>query len=423
MAYGADIDTNLSPDHRWDFDGDSTDQVGSANGTDTSMVYTSSGICKDVTNCAETDAITDRVSVPTTTDINNSAQSRKSVGGWFMPTAIQNPPKNIYGEGDATQAFRFILGWGNYLMFEVDAATSVINQIFADVPLDPDRAYHMVGLFEGNAYSNEVKFFLDGIEQLNANPLDREPDVASIPIRGVAEFGDPAGTVAVGGTAVILIAPINGKWNEWCTWDGASAILSDSDIRVELFEKGALGDVVISSGTESAMQTALDVYADTVRSNAACCIEIQAVTGDGDLSLDLDNITFNSLASIHIKYLGTGTLTLVNTNGANAELVKCSAPWGTVEVENPATLTINGLINGCEIRVYDDNGVDANDFGDALTGTETLSGTSYDYDHPGVANDIVIQMIADNYREIVLRRTLGATDQTVTVVPIIDEND
>lgn len=422
MAYGADIDTNLSPDHRWDFDGDAVDTPGTADGTNSGCVFTSAGICKDVTNCLESNGTTDRVVLPTTTDINNSAQSRKAVGGWFMTTNIQNPPKNIYGEGDATQAFRFVLGWGNYIMLDVDSA-SFTQQIFGQVPLDPDRAYHIIGLLEGNGYSNEIKFFLDGIEQANAEPTDRQPDAATLTARSAGEFGDPAGTVGVGGVAVVLISPINGKWNEWCTWDGAGAILSDSDIRVELFEKGSLGDVIISSGIESVMQTALDVYADTERDNAACCIEVQAVTGDGDLELDLDNITFDPLASIHVKYLGTGTLTLVNTNGANAELVKCSAPWGTVEVENPATLTINGLINGCEIRVYDDNGVDENDFGDALTGTETLSGTSYQYAHPGVSNDIVIQMIADNYREIVLRRTLGATDQTVTVVPIIDEND
>ncbi len=80
MAYGADIDA-LGADHRWDFDGDSLDQIGSINGTDTSMLYTSAAICEDATNCAETNAITDRVSIPTTTEINNSAQARKAVCG------------------------------------------------------------------------------------------------------------------------------------------------------------------------------------------------------------------------------------------------------------------------------------------------------------------------------------------------------
>jgi len=168
MAYGTDID-NLGADHRWAFDGDSTDAIGSVDGTDSSVIYTSVAICKDTTNCMETDAIDDRVSIPTTTEINNSAQARKTVCGWYAATAIQNPPKNIYGEGDATQAFRFILGWGNYLMFEVDDPNFTI-QVFGDTPLAINRPYHMCMIFEGSGYANEVRAYLDGVKQLNAEP-------------------------------------------------------------------------------------------------------------------------------------------------------------------------------------------------------------------------------------------------------------
>lgn len=375
MAYSDDI-SNLNADHHWDFDGDSLDQIGSANGTDTSMLYTSSAIAKDATYCAETNATTDRVSIPTTTDINNSAQNRKAVAGWFMVTAIQNPPKNIYGEGDGTQAFRFILGWGNYLMFEVDDPSFTL-QIFGDVPLAVNRPYHLCMIFEGNGYSNEVRAFLDGVEQLNASPLDREPDAATLTARSVPEFGDPAGTVAVGGTAVILIAPINGKWNHWATWDGADAVLTDTEVRETLFERGALADVTISSGTESAMQTALDVYADTLRGDAPCCIEIEAVSGGGDFELTLDNITFNDLASIHIRYNGTAnTLTLINTNGANCSIT--SAPFGgsiTLLTEVDVTITVKDLVTTSVIvgaRVY----IEADSGGDLSAGTEILNTTT-----------------------------------------------
>lgn len=376
MAYGTDIDTNLSPNHRWDFDGDSTDQVGSANGTDTSMLYTSSGICKDVTNCAETNAINDRISIPTTTDINNSAQNRKAVGGWFVATAIQNPPKNIYGEGNDSQAFRFILGWGNYVMFEVDDPNFTI-QVFGDVPLKANRAYHLCGVFEGSGYSNEVRFYLDGVKQLNAEPTNRRPDAATLTARSVGEFGDPAGTVAVGGTAVVLIAPINGKWNEWCTWDGAGAVLSDNNVRVELFEKGALADITISSNTVNSMQTAIDAYANTIRGDAPCCIEIEPVSGGGDFELNLDNITFNKNASIHIRYNGTAdTLTIVNQNGSDCSIV--SAPFGgSIKVKTEVTLTITALnlsdssaISGARVYIKADTG------GDLAAGTEILNTTT-----------------------------------------------
>ena len=156
-----------------------------------------------------------------------------------MATAIQNPPKNIYGEGDASQAFRFILGWGNFLMFETDNG-SVINQIYGDVPLAANRAYHLCMIYENSTYGNEVRAYLDGVEQLNAEPTNRQPGATTLPARSVGEFGDPAGTVAVGGTAVLIIAPINGKYQHWATWgDEADAVLTETEVREELFEKGA----------------------------------------------------------------------------------------------------------------------------------------------------------------------------------------
>lgn len=341
MAYRDDISA-LGADHHWDFDGDSLDQIGSVNGTDTSMLYTSTAIAEDATNCAETDAVTDRVSLPTTTEINNSAQARKAVAGWFMPTAIQNPPKNVYGEGDATQAFRFILGWGNNLMFEVDTAGQIV-QLFGDVKLTANRSYHLCMVFEGTGYGNLVSAYLDGVPQLNAEPANRQPGVATLPARSVAEFGDPAGTVAVGGTAVILIAPINGKYNHWATWgDEADAVLTETEVREELFEKGALPTNTISSGTEAAMQTSLDAYADTVRVNSPLCIRINAVTGDGDLTLTADNVTFDPLASIHIQYMGTGTLTWRNTNGADASISSTPA-GGTIVIANVTDITVTAL--------------------------------------------------------------------------------
>lgn len=373
MAYADDI-AALNADHHWDFDGDSLDQIGSVNGTDTSMVYTSSAIAEGATYCAETNAVTDRVSIPTTTVINNSAQTRKAVAGWFMATAIQNPPKNIYGEGDATQAFRFILGWGNNLVFEVDDPSFTL-QIFGDTFLEVNRAYHLCMIFEGNGYGNELRAYLDGVEQLNAEPTDRQPDAATLTARSVAEFGDPAGTVAVGGTAVILIAPINGKWNHWATWDGADAVLTDSEVRDELFEKGALPDVTISGSTESAMQTALDVYADTVRGNAPLCIRVEDCT-EGDFTLELDNITFNPLASIHVQYTGNDTLTLINTNGSDCSIVSTPST-GTVVLKTRTTLTITvkDVLTGAVVvgaRCY----IEAETGGDLPDGTEIMNATT-----------------------------------------------
>jgi len=429
MAYRDDISA-LGADHHWDFDGDSLDQIGSVNGTDTSMVYSSAAIAEDATNCAETNAITDRVSIPTTTVINNSAQSRKAVAGWFMATAIQNPPKNIYGEGDASQAFRFILGWGNYVVFEVDDPSFTL-QIFGDVPLAVDRPYHLAMIFEGNGFGNEVRAYLDGVEQLNAEPTDRQPDAATLTARSVPEFGDPAGTVAVGGVAVILIAPINGKWNHWATFDGAEAVLTDTEVREELFEKGSLADDVLSSGTEAVMQTAIDAFADTLRPDYPTCIRVPANTGDTDFELVLDNVTFSPLASVHIQYTGTAELTIVNTNGANCSIVSTTG-GGTVVIKERTSITFTALdavtlsaISGARVYLEADTG------GDIVAGTEIMNITTngsgvatltFDYTNDqNVVGRVRKASLSTYYKTAPLSGTITSTGLSQTVLVLPDE--
>lgn len=426
MAYRDDISA-LGADHHWDFDGDSLDQIGSVNGVDTSMLYTSGAIAEDATNCAETTAISARVSIPTTTNINNSAQARKAVCGWFMATAIQNPPKNIYGEGDASQAFRFILGWGNFLMFETDNG-SIINQIYGDVPLAANRAYHLCMIYENSTYGNEVRAYLDGVEQLNAEPTNRQPGATTLPARTVGEFGDPAGTVAVGGTAVLIIAPINGKYQHWATWgDEADAVLTETEVREELFEKGALPDTTISAGTEAAMQTSIDAEADTLGPNVPLDIRVSTVTGDGDLTLTLDNRTFDPLASIHIQYMGTGTLTILNTNGSNAS-IGSTPNGGTIifATEVTVSITCKDAVTGAAIenaRVYVLDSGDNVILNDLTNASGVLSGT-YNY----VTNDTLSSKSrarkgsgSPYYKTAPIAGTITSNGLTSTILMIPDE--
>lgn len=326
MAYSDDI-SNLSADHHWDFDGDSLDQIGSANGTDTSVDYTGSAIAEDATNCATLNAVGDRISIPTTADIDSSTQSRWAFGGWFSTTTTQEPPKSICGRGDGTDSMRFIMFLGNSFMAEADpGGTDPILQSYGSTFMADNRVYHLFARWSGTGYDNKFDFFLDGVLMTDAQPSDREPDIANFPATTVLEFGDPAGTVSVGGTVVILNCPVNGRYNHWATFNDAD-IPTDTEVRETLFERGALADVTISTGTEAAMQTALDAYKDTLRGDAPLCIEIEAVTGGGDFTLDLDNITFNSLASCHVRYNGTAdTLTLRNTNGADCSIT--ASPFG-----------------------------------------------------------------------------------------------
>lgn len=429
MAYRDDI-AALGANHHWDFDGDSLDQIGSVNGTDTSVLYTSSAIALDATNCVETNAISDRVSIPTTTEINNSAQARKAVCGWFQATAIQNPPKSIYGEGDASQAFRFILGWGNALMFEVDNGSTIV-QIYGDVPLTANRPYHLAMVYENSTYGNELRAYLDGVEQLNAEPSNRQVGATTLPARSVAEFGDPAGTVGVGGVAVILLAPINGKWNHWATWgDEADAVLTDTEVRETLFERGAIADSTVSTGTEGAMQASLDGIA-TAQGNEPCCIEVDSVTGAGDFTLTSDK-TFDPLASIHYRYNGTAdTLTIVNTSGGDASIG--SAPFGgNIVIANRQTLTVKVLdndsglpIEGARVYIEAGSGGDLTEGAAIMNTTTNASGiatATFDYtnDQP-IIGRVRKASSGTFYKTNAITQPLTSTPLDVTVLMIKDQ--
>jgi hypothetical protein len=268
--------------------------------------------------------------------------------------------KRVYGEGDATQSFAFLVGWGNNIVFEVDSASFTL-QIFGDTFLAPDRTYHLCMIFEGSGYGNELRAYLDGIEQTAAEPSDRKPDAATLAARTAGEFGDPAGTVAMGGTAVILIAPINGYYAQWAIWDGADAILTDTEVREELFAKGAIALNTISGGTESAMQTALDAYADDVIGDVPLGFAVEDSTS-GDFTLVADNITFNSKCSLHIRYEGNDTLTWVNDNGGDA-VTAIATGGGTVVIQNRVTVTITvkdnstgTVISGARVYIEADTG-------------------------------------------------------------------
>jgi len=425
MAYRDDI-VALGADHHWDFDGDSNDQIGSVNGTNTSIVFTSSAIAEDATNCAETNALTDRISMPTTTNINNSAQNRKAVCGWFATTAIQRPPERIYGEGNETTSFAFIIGWGNNVIFEVDSASFTV-QVYSDTFLEPNRAYHLCMIFEGSDYADELRCYLDGVKQLTGQPTDRSIGATTLAARGVAEFGDPAGTVAIGGTVILLEACVNGQYNHWVTFDGANAVLTDTEVREELFEKGALPGTTITSGTQSAMQTSLDALADTARGNEPLNIRVNAVTGDGDLELNADNITHNALASIHVQYMGTGTLTWTNLNGSNAS-IGSTPNGGTIIFITTVTVTVHVLdsstftdVTDAQVLVEAASGGDLAEGTDILTGVTNSSGivttSSFGYtnDQP-VKGRVRKGTTSPFYKTSVITGTITSAGLTVTVL-------
>ena len=180
-----------------------------------------------------------------------------------------------------------------------------------------------------------------------------------------------------------------------------------------MFEKGATPEVTITN------QAGLDALAGTVRGNTPLAVLVNVA---GTISLSADNITFDPLCSIHVQYNGSGTLSWTNTNGANASIGSVTG-GGAINFINPATLTIEGIIDGAEIRIYDNEVVNDGNNDTELDGVENNVGTSFSFSHDGSANDIVIQMMASGYEEIRLDVTLDAVDRTIVLFPNVEEND
>ena len=88
-----------------------------------------------------------------------------------------------------------------------------------------------------------------------------------------------------------------------------------------------------------------------MRGNQPLNIRVEPVNGDIDFTLTADNITHDPLASIHVQYTGTATLTYINSNGSNAS-IGSTPNGGTINFVTPATLTVAPLIAGTECRVY-----------------------------------------------------------------------
>jgi hypothetical protein len=404
MAYSEDIDA-LNPDHRWEFNGnEAVDQVGLVNGTPTGMV-SATAISEDVANSIQSNAIAgDRIALVTTTDINNSVQSRKAVGGWFNVSKINPHPVSIYNEGVNSLTYHLVMALGNAIMFEV-VESAVSLQAFG-IALVPNRNYHLYTEYQGTAFDDRIRLYIDGV-------LTEEVvvGVADLAARGIPEFADPSITVGVGGDVILLQAPVNGSYNQWATWSNKT-LPTALEIREELFEKGALPEVTITN------QAGLDVLAGTLRGNFPLCIRVNVA---GSISLTADNITFDPLASIHIQYNGSGTLTWTNTNGSKASIGSVIG-GGAINFVNPATLTILGVINGAEVRIYDDEIPNNNNYDAELDGIESNIGTSFSFAHGGSANTIIIQMLATGFVEEIVSFLLDSTNQTITLFPELEVN-
>jgi len=340
---------NLNPDHLWMFDNSYADtgEQGThpANSHSTGTpTFVSTAICRGNTYSLECGGGTDRCG-PSNSDYMNigTPKPRRTMGGWIQVDSIQKAMVCIYEEGAQIRNYCFIMGLGNALLCQAvteDAPTFNI-QVYSDRPIPINRPVHICFRFSGNTYDNKFDFFLDGVKMTRGFPADQQPDMSALGNHsGDICFGGSGTTLEVGGTDITFDETNSCLYAGWGTWANAST-LTDSEIKEDLFEAGAIPLHPINRSTESEMQTSLESYNNTTHPDWPLIFRIPEPSDQTNPTFTLTNQLFNEYVSCHVRWMGTGTLTIRNSGTSNFDSTKTSTPnGGTINVINTAQLNI-----------------------------------------------------------------------------------
>ncbi len=343
MAYRDDI-AALSPDHHWPFES-GADLIGAATATAAiGAAFTGTAVTEDAAASLTVTDRAGRATVINQTDMNTTAIAQRAMGGWFRVDSVQTPPIRVYGEGDTTASLQFILGFGNFMMVELfDGAEFVTAvQTYTDRPLEVNRPYHVFCRYEGSGTTDLLELWLDGVlvdtSPLGGVDLDAH---ATAPA-----WGDSTAATASGGSGntLVTVSATNCEYAHWASWSGANAAaLTTTSVRETLFENGALPTNTITSDTEANMQTALTGLGAAAIGNVPLSLRVEdSTTAGADITLASAGLQFDELSSIHVQWMGTGTLTFVNS-GASPATSASTPNGGTVVFAQEVTVTVTAL--------------------------------------------------------------------------------
>lgn len=344
---------DMNPDHWWRFNNDGYADSAGANPITNSVVgdggsFETVLICEQNTHSWLVDGGARR-ECANSNNMNGQTETTRTMCGWIRLGGVDPALSCLYEEGGGVNNLALFLGMGNVLIASYADTSDDNAQAFSDFSLASGRDYFWTFTFDHGATIKEFRLWLDGVKQsvTIGNPLTSgDLDAHS----GDISFGGPGGSLEVGGTDVTFQTQSDTYYANWASW---TRELSAAEI-LELFERGARPQVTITTDTAANMQAAIDLLADTAYGNHALTMRIEETSSGLDLDLDFDNITFDENTSVHLEWRGAGTLTVTNLNGANLDVNKTFARrGGSVTVVNPANLTLTGLQNPSEVRVYE----------------------------------------------------------------------
>lgn len=342
---------NQAPDHNWPLNNNYDDVVG---GNDMTVSPVNGGggfvtipICEGSTHSWS--AANARREAPNSANMNEDPITNRLMGGWIRLRSTQAGLACLYEEGGGVNNIAIFTGLGNVLIAQLADTDDDNVQAFSDFKLEVDRDYHIMFRYSYTDSVKEFRLYIDGALQAvtSGNPLTAtDLDAHS----GDISFGGPGGSLEVAGTNVLFNLNEDCLFAQWYTWSESKP---ESDI-LELFQRGARPTVTILSDTSENMQIALDALAGTVRPNAPLALRIEQPTDGTSLFLDADNITFDEAITTQLEWRGVGILTWTNLNGSDLISEKVyAALGGSVSIVNPAVLSLTGLQDNTEVRVYE----------------------------------------------------------------------
>lgn len=370
------------PDHFWRYNNVLTDtgitgpqrDMSTEVGTTT---YTTNNIVDDNTHALILNEATERIGPADSPNMNITIDAqRRTLCCWVQANSTEHPLSCIFKEGAQIQNMAFLLGYGGVVIAQMaDTPGNPGNiQAWSDIKLTNGRPYHLCMRY---SFPDEFRLFLDAVLQpdTDGNPLGAGAFNAH---SGDIAIGAPDTTLETGGTDITYQGPSDLYISDFASWSENSAgpddgAISDTNIRQKLFERGAVPDDTIVTGTESAMQTALDATLDA-RPDWPLSYRIEGVTGGGDFEQTMNDKVFDSRITLHVEYRGTDTLTLIKGVGSNLDSAKVfSTSNGTIVVINEVSIKVvvrdidnSSLIEGVYVKMTATETVGTVTIGDVL---------------------------------------------------------
>lgn len=439
--------STLNPDHFWKLNNTYDDTGASA--IDRPMtssivgthIFLTDQLAEDTTHSWRLNDVLDKREILDSSNMNVTISSKeRTLMAWIQLQGTQKSLSVIWKEGGGIQNLALLVGVGNVLMWQLaDVAGSRDNvQAYSNFRLVPGRTYCILGRYSHLDTIKESRLYIDGIKQ---DVTDGNPMTTGI-------FDSHSGDIVWGnadnnlemGTVDINFAGQEECWSShWGTWsdnspNATAGGLSDTEI-YGIFERGAIAELVIASGTESAMQTALDAISDTTRSNTPLAIRIERVTGGGSLELVADNINFDNAGSLDIQWMGVSgeVLTWVNSNGASINANKTSSfVGGSIVIEEDVSVKItvkdfddSTAVENARIRLTADTGGDLTEgvvISEGLTDSSGVLTTSLRYtsDQP-VTGRVRRSTSGTLYKEAPISSSISANGLDIEIFLINDE--